>query len=238
MWGYYGSKSKIAKMYPKPTKDTIIEPFAGTAQYALCYFDRNIEIYDKYELIVNLWKWLQKCSPNDILSLPQLKTGENVEDYNWDCEEAKHLVGFIIAGGASMPKKTATKWKTEIRPNTQNYKLNLIASSLYKIKHWKIECASYEEIENKNATWFIDPPYQKGGIYYKHSSKKIDYPHLSEWCQNREGQVIVCEERGADWLPFQPFTLVRGVKSTSFQEAIWTKSCTVKKQLTLFGDLQ
>ena len=29
MWGYYGSKAKIVGQYPKPTKDKIIEPFAG-----------------------------------------------------------------------------------------------------------------------------------------------------------------------------------------------------------------
>ena len=38
MWGYYGSKSKIASMYPKPMYDKIIEPFAGTAQYSLLHF--------------------------------------------------------------------------------------------------------------------------------------------------------------------------------------------------------
>ena len=51
-----GPKAKIVGQYPKPTKDKIIEPFAGTAQYALKYFDREIEIYDKYELIVNLFE--------------------------------------------------------------------------------------------------------------------------------------------------------------------------------------
>ncbi len=235
MWGYYGSKAKIAGQYPKPTKDKIIEPFAGTAQYALKYFDRDIELYDKYELIVNLWKWLQKCSPKDITSLPHLKAGESVDDYEWDCDEAKHLIGFIISGGATQPKKSVTKWKAVIRPNTQNYKKNLISSNLYKIRHWNIECKSYEEINNQEATWFIDPPYEEGGIYYRHSSKNIDFNHLSEWCREREGEVIVCEKQGASWLPFEPLTEVKGLKAQSFQEAVWLKNMSLPKQLDLFG---
>jgi site-specific DNA-adenine methylase len=69
MWGYYGSKSKIVKHYPAPKYGTIIEPFAGTAQYALMYWDRDVILIDKYEVICNLWKWLQTCSKADILSI-------------------------------------------------------------------------------------------------------------------------------------------------------------------------
>ena len=75
MWGYYGSKSKIVNYYPKPIYDTIIEPFAGTAQYSLKYFDKDVILVDKYDVIVRLWKWLQQCSPKDILSLPRLSCG-------------------------------------------------------------------------------------------------------------------------------------------------------------------
>ena len=234
MWGYYGSKSKIIGEYPTPTKDKVIEPFAGTAQYAFKYFDRDVEIYDKYDVIINIWKWLQKCSPKDILSLPELKVGENVDDFNWDCDEAKHLVGFIISGGATQPKKSPTKWKTELRPNTQKYKKSLIASNLFKIRDWKIECKSYEDIENKDATWFIDPPYEEGGIYYRHSSKNIDFLHLSKWCQERVGEVIVCEKQGASWLPFEPLIDVKGLKTEKFQEAVWLKNMKINSQTEYF----
>ncbi len=105
MWGYYGSKSKIINRYPSPKYDTIIEPFAGTAQYSLKYFNKNIILIEKYPVIVKLWKWLQKCSKQDILGLPRLKCGENVDNFTWDCEEAKWLVGFIIAGAPSTPRK-------------------------------------------------------------------------------------------------------------------------------------
>ena len=212
MWGYYGSKSKIVNKYAPPKCDKIIEPFAGTAQYSLKYFHKEVLLFEKYELIVNLWKWLQSCSKQDILKLPILKCGENVDDFNWDCDEAKHLVGFIITGGATQPKKTASKWKTVIRPNTQPYKLKTIANNLDKIRHWNIIHGDYNEIPNETATWFIDPPYQFGGEYYKFGSKDINYCELSNWCTSRNGEIIVCENSKANWLPFKPLFEMRGVK--------------------------
>ena len=221
MWGYYGSKSKIVNKYPKPEYDLIIEPFAGTAQYSLKYFEKDVLLIEKYDVIVNLWKWLQQCSKNDILSLPKLKCGENVDDYNFDCIEAKHLVGFIIVGAPSQPKKTASRWKTVIRPNTQNYKLNLIANNLYKIRHWKIICGDYALATNREATWFIDPPYQYGGEYYRYSNKDIDYIELKDWIKSRTGQVIACENSKATWMEFSPLVEMRGNKFNS-TESIWT----------------
>lgn len=217
MWGYFGSKSKIIKHYPSPNYDKIIEPFAGTAQYSLKYFEKDIMLIEKYDVIVRIWKWLQTCSKKDILGLPRLKYKENVDDFYWDCEEAKWLVGFIITGAPSQPKKTASKWKTILRPNTQNYKLNLIADNLYKIRHWKIVLGDYKDINNERATWFIDPPYQYGGQYYKFGNKNINYSELSRWCMSRTGQVIVCENSKADWMKFSPLVSMRGNRHTTVE---------------------
>lgn len=222
MWGYYGSKSKIVNKYPSPKYDTIIEPFAGTAQYALKYYDRNVILIEKYDVICNLWLWLQKCSKKDILSIRQLKCGESTDDFEWDCQEQKDLVGFIITGAPAVPKKTATKWKTVIRPNTQQFKLENIANNLDKIKHWKVVCGDYTVAPNIKATWFIDPPYTVGGRYYKYGTKNIDYTSLSAWCRERKGQVMVCEAEGADWLPFSRLTSFRGAKYKNI-EVIWVK---------------
>ena len=35
MFYYYGRKKQIAKYYPEPKYDTIVEPFAGSAAYSL-----------------------------------------------------------------------------------------------------------------------------------------------------------------------------------------------------------
>ncbi len=190
MWGYYGSKSKIANKYPIPIFDTIIEPFAGTAQYALLHWDKKVILIEKYNVICNLWKWLQTCSKNDILNIRQLKCGENTNNFEWDCQEQKDLVGFIITGAPSMPKKTASRWKTIVRPNTQQFRLESIANNLEKIRHWEIIHGDYRDSPDIKATWFIDPPYVIGGKYYKYGSKDIDYTSLGDWCKQRQGKLL------------------------------------------------
>ena len=100
-------------------------------------------------------------------------------------------------------------------------KFNYIINNLHKIRHWKVIEESYEKIDNENVTWFIDPPYQFGGHEYKCSNKSIDFVKLSEWCKTRNGQIIVCENTKADWLPFKPMIDMQGAmfKTT---EAIWS----------------
>jgi len=63
MWSYYGSKSKVVDLYPPPKQDKIIEPFAGSARYALKWFDRDILLVDKYPVIVDFMELLKasKC---------------------------------------------------------------------------------------------------------------------------------------------------------------------------------
>jgi site-specific DNA-adenine methylase len=232
MWSYYGAKTNIIKFYPAPKYDKIIEPFCGTARYALRYFDHDILIVDKYDVMIKIWKWLQQCSPGDIDKLPRLKVGESLHDYTFDCEEAKLLTSFTIGFMSCTPRWTATI-RVEQRPNHANHMLKQIASQLWKIKHWKIELGSYEEIPNQEATWFIDPPYSlNGGQHYKHH--KIDYGQLRDWIKNREGQSIVCETGQASWLPFVP--LVRQKTRGGWQhELIWsnmkTESDNIQKEI-------
>lgn len=217
-WSYYGSKSKIVDYYPPPKYKQIIEPFCGSARYSLKYWDRDILLVDKYEVIVKVWSYLINASEKDILSLPDLKTGENVDDFNLSQEE-KWLIGFCINGGSAQPKKTAKDY------NTWNEAKIRIAGDLHKIRHWKVKLWDYEEIKNIEATWFVDPPYQFGGEWYVKSNKNIDFLKLADWCKTREGQVIVCENTKANWLPFKPMVDMQGAmfKTT---EAIWSNHKT------------
>lgn len=239
MWSYYGSKSKIINLYPPPKYGKVIEPFAGTARYALKYFDRDVLLVDKYEVIVKIWKWLQKCSKQDITGLPHfLKETDRVSAYNL-CEEANLLMGFLVAKASQAPRDKPTSRATTSRPNNINHQLKFIASNLPKIKHWHIQQGSYEDIENQEATWFIDPPYQVGGYVYVENNKDLDYSKLAEWCMSRHGQSIVCENTKADWLPFYPMKNVKGSihKST---EAIWSNFQTAFdfQQMSLFAMAQ
>lgn len=222
MWSYYGAKTNIVGLYPPPKHDKIIEPFAGSARYALKYFEKEVLLVDKYEVIVKIWKWLQLCSPKDILSLPRrFNPGDSLDDHTFDCEEAKLFMGFMVACAGYAPIKKPTKRKTIARPNFTNFGLKRVAANLHKIKHWEIRGAGYEEIQNEKATWFIDPPYQFGGQVYIHSNKKIDFTHLAQWSKQREGQVIVCENTKATWMDFMPLKPQRGSLYNSV-EAIWS----------------
>jgi len=198
MISYYGSKSKLVNLYPEPTHDKIIEPFAGTARYSLKYWDRDVLLVDKYEPIIKIWHWLQQASDKDLDRLPVLKQGESLKDYN--LAEGEFLfLSFIVNEGVTSPKYTVTK-----RASTKvEYKIQTTKNILPKIKHWDIRLGDYNEIENTKATWFIDPPYFNGGEHYPKSNKFINYTELSDWCKSRRGQVIVCENDSADWLPFE-----------------------------------
>lgn len=208
MWSYYGTKKRIAKHYPAPKHDIIIEPFCGAAQYSL-YGDnwkKDVILNDKYTVIFDIWNYLiYNATEKDILSLPDMNPGDKVDDFNLSDEE-KYLIGFCINSGSSQPKKTVAKY------NSWNKTKKDIAENLYKIKHWSITGVDYNQIENGIATWYIDPPYQFGGEWY-HSSvknKHLNYGDLKEYCLSREGHVIVCENSKANWMEFTPLVEMNG----------------------------
>ena len=224
MFSYYGSKSKIVELYPKPKHSKIIEPFAGSARYALKYFDRDVLLIDKYKVVVDIWHYLQQASEQDILKLPTLKRGETVNDFDLSDIEKK-FIGFYAKTGNSIPCIKASDRTLVHRPKLQDYQKKNIAKNLFKIKHWVIKQGCYTDLENETATWFIDPPYVNGGQAYKHSNKTIDFAELAEWCKERNGQAIVCENTKATWLDFKPLKKMKGsiFKTT---EAIWSNEKT------------
>ncbi len=219
MWTYYGTKKRIAKNYPAPIYDTIIEPFAGAAQYSL-YGDnwkKKVILLDKYDVVSRVWDYLINTATKErILALPNMNIGDKVDDLEGLCQEEKWLIGFCINSASAMPKKTAAKFN-----HWDRYK-NFIAENLYKVKHWEIRNGDYTDLDNIEATWFIDPPYQYGGKYYRYNNKGIDYVKLADWCKNRNGQVIVCENTKADWLDFKPLVEMNGQLHKTM-EAIWYK---------------
>jgi site-specific DNA-adenine methylase len=225
-WAYYGGKWRAAPKYPYPQYDVIIEPFAGAAGYSTRYYDRRVTLLEKDGRIASLWMYLTQVEPSEILSIPLLATDQTVDDLNV-CEEAKTLVGFWINKGSAQPKKAQSKWMLTGGPGFWSEIIRArIARQVTKIRHWTVHHGSYDEVGNAEATWFIDPPYMDAGIYYRHSSKSIDYPALADWCLERLGQVIVCENTGATWLPFRHLASIRGNRTSgsasSSKEATWT----------------
>ena len=218
MFSYYGSKSRVVHLYPRPEYGKIIEPFAGSARYALRWFDRDVLLVDKYEVIVKVWKYLQQANPADIMGLPEPKYKESIERFNL-AEGERLLMGFLVAEGIAYPQKIVQQFS-----NIRNAKRQ-IAQNLFKIHHWQIMQGSYDAIPNEQATWFIDPPYKVGGHKYPKGNDAINYDHLAQWSQSRHGQVIVCENTKADWLPFHAMRSMHGAYSET-TEAIWSNRPT------------
>ena len=216
MFSYYGSKSKIVDYYPPPKHKKIIEPFAGSARYSLKYWQNDVLLVDKYPVIVDVWNYLKNASEQDIKGLPKLDTGQTIDDYDLSDIERKFM-GFMVQDGTTGMRRTASYFAVK----RMDEKFNFIIENLHKIKHWEIKLGSYDELENVEATWFIDPPYEFGGHEYKCSNKNIDFDKLAEWCKERHGQAIVCENTKATWLPFKPMKEMQGTmfKTT---EAIWS----------------
>jgi len=61
------------------------------------------------------------------------------------------------------------------------------------------------------------------------ATSTVNYTHLADWCQSRQGQTIVCENAVADWLPFKTLTAQRrGIHygtadESKAGEVIWTQ---------------
>lgn len=221
MFSYYGSKSKIVDYYPSPKHKRIIEPFAGSARYALKYWQNDVLLVDKYEIVVNMWKWLKSCSEKDILGLPEYNPKEPFS--NTLSENERMMVAFNCNRGGATPKNVAGGYDNVL--SVWKYRKKEIAKSLFKIRHWEVRLSSYDEIENEEATWFIDPPYQFGGEHYKESNKNLNFTELAEWCKSRIGQTIVCENTKANWLPFKKMIDISG-QSQKTTEAIWSNNIT------------
>lgn len=226
-FSYRGSKNLTSRSYPKPQYDTLIESFAGAAGYACQYYSLKVTLCDLSPIICGVWRYLISAKESEIRRIPDRV--ENVDDIK-GCQELKWLVGFWINSCRTSPAKKISEPRNKWNANMRSQ----IARQLKHIRHWSIVEGSYEDLSNKRATWFIDPPYQGlVKIYGLHGKPVIDFEQLGNWCLTRKGQVIVCENVGADWLPFRPLkytnagTIGRGLdegKPRSSHEAIYTQN--------------
>ncbi len=227
-FGFYGGKWRDAlKHYPAPTHDTIVEPFAGSAGYAVRYANHKVILGEIDPVICGVWQYLIRVSVKDILAIPDLEVGQSVNDLNVS-QEARWLVGFWLNRGAARPRTGPSAWMRDgIRPGSfwGERVRQTIAGQVEQIRHWKVYNTTYEDLPfSGEATWFIDPPYQKQGQHYHFGASGIGYSKLGEWCRTRPGQIIVCENEGADWLPFAPLADVKTTRRNSRSaEVVWIR---------------
>lgn len=219
---YYGGKWRVARRYPAPAHDLIIEPFAGAAGYALRYPEHQVVLMDRDPVIAQLWRYLIHAPEKEIRALPLEVEDTATLDV---CEGAKHLIGFWLNKGRQ-PCRTPGAWMRKGEHATSFWGPEIrerIASQVGAIRHWKILNGSFEELPDFEATWFVDPPYHASGRLYRYA--EIDYAELGAWCRSRKGQVMVCEQEGAKWLPFRPFGVFKALESMHGKnistEVIW-----------------
>lgn len=226
---YYGGKSKIAHLYPPPTHNLIVEPFAGSAAYSWLHRKgRSVWLNDLDSRTYSIWKFLTSPEACDI-----------VETFVPDSVVAGQKISEIIPAELDGLVEIC---RAEANQGTQGAKgvhdqITSMGAKCWKVKrklrevipevaNWKITNASYDDLANVEAAWFVDPPYSnKAGARYRTSN--IDYDQLGWWVLGRRGQVICCENYGANWLPFNklehPRVSIRSrYQRANAQEVIWT----------------
>lgn len=226
MFYYYGRKKKIAKHYPAPNYECIIEPFAGSAAYSFHSenWRKQVILIEKDTKVASIWDWLiNEATPQEILRLPDLKVGEKSSEFL-----------HIIHAASKMAFKYKTITVTPVLARNWEISKRVMAGNLSKIKHWQIICGDYTMAPNIEATWFIDPPYKsEPGMGYGFSSALIDYKYLAEWSMSRMGEIICCEGEYGDYLPFDTLLDLKGVAGKSSKEKIFYKTIHEPMQLSL-----
>lgn len=225
----YGSKSRLVHHYPKPRHKLIIEPFAGGANYSLAYYNHDVLLHDLNEVVLDSWKFLQHPDALEwIRQLPYKPACKTpIEELlpKGSPPEMRHWVMAVMARGTAGSIYANRNMVTTFGHDAWTFQIRASQLVVKQIKHWKIRRGDYREIDNQEATWFIDPPYSgRAGKHYVHASHHLDYEELADWCKSRKGQVIVCEMGNADWLPFETLVMAERLghrKSFRYKEVMW-----------------
>ena len=243
-FAYYGAKHGLARKYPRPRYPLIIEPFAGAAGYS-CHWAtsaHHVVLADLDPAVVRLWQRVQQMDGQRLDRLTaQVTSGEATHD------------PLILGSGGSVSLRRALSGEGSPMAVTPRMRTDWpqvrrrIEGSLPLIRRWDIGVSDYRDLVDVEATWFIDPPYQPnvayrsdsgGGDGYRYSAEALDYDELADWCRSRRGQVIVCEQSPAAWLPFTPIARQantgNGGSVTVRTEVVWFND---QQQLDLFRDV-
>jgi 16S rRNA G966 N2-methylase RsmD len=209
MFYYFGSKARIAQHYAPPRHRVIVEPFAGSAGYACRYPTHDVVLIEADPRVVALWRKLMAMSPAQALAIPAPVVGTRSSDLLVMLRAASEhsLTGAYI----TVTDRMVSRWANLTRR---------LADMIPKIQHWRLIEGDYHTAPAIEATWFVDPPYVN--LKRGYAERNIDYVELASWCRARRGQVIVCEQAGATWLPFEPLRTIRTTNGSQKLEVVWT----------------
>jgi site-specific DNA-adenine methylase len=215
LFPFYGSKWRDARRYGAPSSH-VIEPFAGSAGYATFWEPDRVTLVDADPIIVGVWDFLIRASARDILALPDVEVGQDVREMGLS-QEAAWLVGFWLNRGSASPKRTRTAFSAR----TDRGQLvwgerarQRIAGDVHRTDGWTVTLGDYTEAAaDPGATYFVDPPYVDKGRYYRVNT--VDHGALASWVRSTPGRVVVCEQAGASWLPFEPLATIKSTRGVS-----------------------
>lgn len=229
-FGYFGAKHGLARYYPPPKYEIVVEPFAGAAGYS-CYWARQGKVghailVDSDPAVVALWHRLQRMTVDELMQIPLPGAGTMTSD-PLIAYGGRQMLAVLHGRSCTVTTRMHKGWAHARRR---------IAATLPYIRGWDIGCGDFSTAPDIDATWFIDPPYRKqigttgemtaGGYWYgKAAVDDANYDSIAEWCCDRQGQTIVCEQAPADWLPFSPFrrqpnAVGQGTRATR-SEVVW-----------------
>lgn len=207
-FSFYGSKWALAPYYAAPIYNRIVECCAGSASYSTLHHAKEVLLVDVDPVLCGIWEYLIRVSESELLDLPLVF--DRVDEIPGLCQEARWFLGFWINKAVSHPCLQLSSWarkQRETGKKTGFWSETIrarVARQLQHIRHWKVLNASYADVPEQRATYFVDPPYKDMGKYYVFNN--IDFGHLGNWCRDRAAsgsQVIACEAEGATWLPFR-----------------------------------
>lgn len=227
MFYYYGGKRRLATFYPPPLYDVIVEPFGGSAAYALRHLDpakrarpvERVVVLEKDSRVCETWERLLAMEPGDLDDYPIPEVGARTEDFL-----------LMTAAASNRIARTRSMLVTPRMPIVIARMFRQIAEALPHAKgRVKVIQGDYTVAPDIEATWFIDPPYhvngrpQSRGMGYAEgcNSYSLDYEGLAKWCRQRRGQKIVCEQSGATWLPFRHLRWARDSIGNKAAEVVW-----------------
>jgi len=233
MFDYYGSKNALARHYQYPQYDVIVEPFAGSAGYSLYHLERNKKLtevlIEKSDKVFEAWSWLKQATVDDVLNYKIPKQGEKTTDFFAMASSASNA--FLGSSYMTMSARMAVRMEMEMRR---------IARLIPLMPRITVIHGDYREASDIEATWFFDPPYQSvrntiRGMGYDKGCRScdMDFVALREYVLSRKGQVIVCEQQGADWMNFRPLKSATDSLDRKYTEVVWTNRPDA--QMDLFG---
>lgn len=236
---YYGGKHRLAPRYPTPRLPVIVEPFAGAAGFSVLHYSHQVRLFDANPCVAGVWDYLIRVRPAELLALPSHV--RHIEELRSEPQEARWLVGFWLNTAQTYPSNAPSTWAKSGRWPGKFWGervRTMLARQVRFIRHWRVECRSYETLPDIEATWFVDPPYSgpAGAHYRRWRLQGPQFPKLAGWCRARRGQVIVCENAGARWLPFRFLADAAAFQGRS-AEAVWTNDGSDRPQTSLWDDV-